>query len=116
VFYRGRIYNVFTLVTADDSGLGKIRQLIGSLVQRNTVAYVPLLCSSCLYLLPKCDLTENKLGLRVVDPDSDISKRNEYLYAVIVTPKSLSTKVNGEAFFCDSSVIMPVPCVGKILS
>lgn len=95
VFYRGRNYNIFTLLPDGDGGTGKFRQLIALLVQTNSVATITLHHSSCLYLLPKSRLTVDRMGLQPFDNEL-APQMNEFLHAVIVTPKVLTSQVNGE--------------------
>ena len=92
VVSRGRNYNTFLVVPQEDSGVGKFRQLIAHLVQRSAVAVVNLRHGSCLYLLPSCDLSKNRMGLEV--PGSI----KNYLHAIVVTPKILYTKITGKVY------------------
>ena len=94
VVYRGRNYNIFTLTPSDESGYGKFRQLIAHLVQKEAIAVVPLRMASCLYLIPHSNLTVNKMGITPLPSDGD-KPNTQFLHVLIVTPKYLSTKVNG---------------------
>ena len=94
--YRGRNYNIFTLVPSDEAGFGKFRQLIAHLVQKEAVAVVPLRMASCLYLIPNSNLTVNKMGLAPLENGD--KPNTQFLHVLIVTPKYLSTKVNGKCF------------------
>ena len=100
VVSRGRNYNTFLVVPQEDSGVGKFRQLIAHLVQRSAVAVVNLRHGSCLYLLPSCDLSKNRMGLEV--PGSI----KNYLHAIVVTPKILYTKITGKVYGKISCVLL----------
>lgn len=104
----------------EGSGLGKFRQLIALLVQESIVAFVPLRNNSTMFLLPMCELTEN-LGLfdySSETADSDSSKHSErgwknFLHVIIITPKVMSSKMNGEllvpCFVRKYTYILPFP-------
>ncbi|CAK8681141.1 unnamed protein product [Clavelina lepadiformis] len=98
VIYRKFCYNIFTLMPTDESGVGKFRQLIAHLVQRDIVAFIPLRMSCCMYLLARSKLTVEKMGL--LPPACTNRRRNSnFLYAIIVTPKSLTQKINEKKTF-----------------
>nr|XP_026694662.1 uncharacterized protein LOC101243233 [Ciona intestinalis] len=93
VIYRGRNYSIFHLVPSSESGVAKFRQLIAHLVQNVSVGAVKLKFSSMVYLMPMSGLTMDKMGLAVPSV-ADPQMKKVFLYAVVVTPKALASKIN----------------------
>ncbi|XP_078485389.1 uncharacterized protein LOC101243233 [Ciona intestinalis] len=93
VIYRGRNYSIFHLVPLSESGVPKFRQLIAHLVQSVSVGVVKLKFSSMLYFMPMSGLTMDKMGLAIPSVADPMMKK-VFLYAVVVTPKALASKIN----------------------
>ena len=98
---------------SDETGFGKFRQLIAHLVQKEAVAVVPLRMASCLYLIPNSNLTVNKMGLAPLSGTGE-KPNTQFLHVLIVTPKYLSNKVNGE--LCIVAVLTVTLLVSRVFA